>query len=189
MQSHARPSRCTQLPLLAMIALAGAIIGCATDPPPPLPVRPYDPSVILAWTIERGLYEEGPARATEVVTVRATGGEGGGEVVVQDFGMTRRGDRRPPRAPTIARRALNAAEMDALGHALAALELPDVARRAEHPNLVPWTIWGICLPVSKRTTQCGQLWVDEWNGVGGAPELFALLQAWRQDTKRRAAGP
>ena len=33
--------------------------------------------------------------------------------------------------------------------------------------------------------QCGQLWVEEWNGVGGAPELFTLLQSWRQEAKPR----
>jgi hypothetical protein len=165
-------------------ALATAVVlllGCATDPPPPAPVRPFDPSVILAWTIERGLYDGGPARATEVITV--TGKAGGGEVLVQDYGMTRRGETRPPRAPTIARRSLSADEMETLGHALAALELPDAARRAELPSIVPWTVWGICIPVSKKTTQCGQLWVDEWNGVGGAQELFTLLQSWRQESK------
>ena len=171
----ATASLLTLLPLL--------LAACATDPPPPLPIRPSDPNVIVAWTIERGLYEQGVARATEVVTVRASGGQA--EMVVQDYGMTRRGETRPVRAPTVNRRALNAAELDALEHALNGLELPDAARRAEAPTLVPWTIWGICLPVTKKKMQCGQLWVEEWNGVGGAPELFTLLQSWRQETKPR----
>src|SRR5688572_17723150 len=157
------------------------LLGCATDPPPPLPVRPVDPDVIVAWTIERGLYEQGVARSTEVVTVRASGGQG--EMLIQDYGLTRRGEKRPARAPTMNRRPISAEELDALEHALNALELPDAARRAEAPTLVPWTIWGICLPVTKKKMQCGQLWVDEWNGVGGAPELFTLLQSWRQECK------
>ena len=58
----------------ALVATVLLLLGCATDPPPPLPIRPVDPNVIVAWTIERGLYEQGVARATEVVTVRASGG-------------------------------------------------------------------------------------------------------------------
>ncbi len=167
----------------ALVATVLLLLGCGTDPPPPLPVRPVDPNVIVAWTIERGLYEQGVARATEVVTVRASAGEG--EMLVQDYGLTRRGETRPVRAPTMKRRPVTAAELEELEHALNALELPDAARRAEAPTLVPWTIWGICLPVTKKKMQCGQLWVDEWNGVGGAPELFTLLQSWRQETKPR----
>jgi hypothetical protein len=167
-------------PALATAALL-LLLGCATDPPPPLPVRPVDPNVIVAWTIERGIYDEGVARATEVVTVRASGGQA--EMLVQDYGLTRRGDKRPVRPPTMKRRALSVAELEALEHALNGLELPDAARRAQAPTLVPWTIWGICLPVTQRKMQCGQLWVDEWNGVGGAPELFTLLQSWRQESK------
>jgi hypothetical protein len=157
------------------------LLGCATDPPPPLPIRPTDPNVIVAWTIERGLYDDGVARSTEVVTIRVSGGQA--EMVVQDYGLTRRGAARPARAPTVKRRPLNEAELEALEHALNALELPDAARRAEAPTLVPWTIWGICLPVTAKKMQCGQLWVEEWNGVGGAPELFTLLQSWRQEAK------
>ena len=167
-------------PALATAALL-LTLGCATDPPPPLPIRPVDPNVIVAWTIERGLYDNGVARATEVVTVRASGGQA--EMFVQDYGLTRRGDKRPVRPPTMKRRAISGAEMEALEHALNALELPDAARRAQAPTLVPWTIWGICLPVTQKKMQCGQLWVEEWNGVGGAPELFTLLQSWRQECK------
>ena len=46
---------------------------------------------------------------------------------------------------------------------------------------------GFCLPVTAKKMQCGQLWVEEWNGVGGAPELFTLLQSWRQEAKSPSA--
>ena len=49
---------------------------CATDPAPPAPVRPIDKNVVLAWTIEDGLYDNGLARATEVVTIRYVGDDG-----------------------------------------------------------------------------------------------------------------
>jgi hypothetical protein len=72
--------------------------------------------------------------------------------------------------------------MDQLQHALAALELPDVERRQERPEVVPWTMWGICLPVT-RGTQCGQLLMDEWREVEGAFPLFTLLQSLRRDCR------
>ena len=87
-----------------------------------------------------------------------------------------------PRTPTIFRRRLTPAQLDQLQHRLAALELPDIERRQQKPELVPWTMWGICVPVT-RGTQCGQLLIDEWRDVGGAPELFALLQSFRRDAR------
>jgi len=167
----------SQGPLLAawLIVLAA---GCATEAPP-APVRPIDKNVVLAWTIEDALYDNGLARATEVVTFRYMGDEGLTEI--QDYGRVYRGDQRS-RAPTIFRRRLTPAQMDQLQHALAALELPDVERRQARPEIVPWTLWGICLPVT-RGTQCGQLLMDEWRDVDGAFPLFALLQSFRRDCR------
>jgi hypothetical protein len=156
-----------------------AALGCATDPAPPLPVRPIDKNVVLAWTIEEGLYDNGLARSTEVVTVRYEGEAGLTEI--QDFGRIYRGDQRP-RVPTILRRRLTSAQMDQLQNTMTALELPDVNRRQEKPGLVPWTMWGLCIPVT-RGTQCGQLLVDEWRDIGGAPQLFGLLQTFRRDCR------
>jgi hypothetical protein len=86
--------------------------------------------------------------------------------------------------PTIYRRRLTPEQLDQLQHVLAALELPDIDRRQRRPDLVPWTMWGICVPVT-RGTQCGQLLIDEWRDVGGAPALFALLQSFRRDARLR----
>jgi hypothetical protein len=170
-------------PLLAawlLIVVAGcAAAGCASDPLPPAPIRPIDKNVVLAWTIEDALYDHGLARATEVVTFRYEGDDGLTEV--QDYGRIYRGDQRP-RTPTIFRRRLTATQMDQLQHVLAGLELPDVNRRQERPMVVPWTMWGICVPVT-RGTQCGQLLVDEWRDVDGASVLFALLQSFRRDAR------
>ena len=47
-------------------------------------MRPVDKNVVLAWTIEDALYDNGLARATEVVTFRYVGDEGLTEV--QDYG-------------------------------------------------------------------------------------------------------
>ena len=55
-------------------------------------------------------------------------------------------------------------------------------QRQERPGLVPWTMWGICVPVT-RGTQCGQLLLDEWRDIMGAPALFTLLQAYRNDAR------
>jgi hypothetical protein len=162
---------------LVVAALGGAAVGCATDPPPPLPVRPIDKNVVVAWTIEDGLYDNGLARATEIVTVRYEGE--GGLTEIQDYGRIYRGDQRT-RVPKIFRRRLTATQMDELQHTMTALELPDVNRRQEKPGLVPWTMWGLCVPVT-RGTQCGQLLLDEWRDIGGAPQLFTLLQSFRRD--------
>jgi hypothetical protein len=166
--------------LWAALVLAVAA-GCATDPAPPAPIRPVGKDVVLAWTIEDALYDKGLARATEVVTVRYVGTDG--QTEIQDYGRVYRGDERP-RTPSVFRRRLTAAQMDQLQHALAALELPDLNRRRERPGIVPWTMWGICVPVT-RGTQCGQLLVDEWRDVDGAWQLFALLQSFRVDARNR----
>jgi hypothetical protein len=164
-----------------LIAAGVAWLGCASGPPPPMPVRPVGKDVVLAWTIERGLYDHGVRRATEVVTIRSR--EGKGEVEVQDFGVVAQGDA-TPRRPTVYRRGLATAELDTLNRALFGLELPDVGRRREAPALVPWTLWGVCFPTT-RAMQCGQLLVDEWNDIRGAPELFALLQTLRDESVSR----
>jgi hypothetical protein len=164
---------------LVVAAIGCAALGCATDPPPPLPVRPVDKNVVVAWTIEDGLYDNGLARSTEIVTVRYEGE--GGLTEIQDYGRIYRGDQRP-RVPKIFRRRLTAAQMDELQHTMTALELPDVNRRQEKPGLVPWTMWGICVPVT-RGTQCGQLLLDEWREIGGAPQLFTLLESFRRDAR------
>jgi hypothetical protein len=163
--------------LMATWLLVGAL-GCATESPP-APVRPVGKDVVLAWTIEDALYDKGLARATEVVTVRYVGLDGLTEI--QDYGRVYRGDD-SPRKPNVFRRRLTAAQMDQLQHALAALELPDVNRRQERPSVVPWTMWGLCVPVT-RGTQCGQLLVDEWRDIDGAWQLFALLQSFRNDAR------
>jgi len=165
-------------PLLLAAWLTAVAAACATEAPP-APVRPVDKNVVLAWTIEDALYDNGLARATEVVTFRYVGDDGLTEI--QDYGRIYRGDQRP-RTPTIFRRRLTPAQMDQLQHALAALELPDMERRQERPEVVPWTMWGICLPVT-RGTQCGQLLMDEWRDVDGAFPLFALLQSLRRDCR------
>ena len=77
--------------------------------------------------------------------------------------------------------------MEQLQHVLAGLELPDLERRQEKPELVPWTMWGICVPVT-RGTQCGQLLRDEWRDVGGAPQLFGLLESYRRDARLHPDG-
>lgn len=159
--------------------LLAAALGCATDPAAPAPVRPVGKDVVLAWTIDEALYDNGLARATEVVTVRYQGSDG--QTEVQDYGRVYRGDQRS-RAPTIFRRRLTAAQMDQLQHALAAMELPDANRRQERPGVVPWTMWGLCVPVT-RGTQCGQLLVDEWRDIDGAWPLFSLLQSFRRDAR------
>ena len=76
--------------------------------------------------------------------------------------------------------------MDQLEHALDALELPDAARRAGGADAGSVDDLGDLPAGDAKKMQCGQLWVDEWNGVGGAPELFTLLQSWRQ---RHAGAP
>ena len=157
-------------------------VGCAPfDPPPPAPIRPTDRNVVVAWTIEEGLYDNGLARATEIIQFRYQGGADDGVTEVQDYGRLYRGDQRA-RKPTIYRRHLTSQEMEQLQHVLAALELPDLERRQEKPGLVPWTMWGICVPVM-RGTQCGQLLRDEWRDVGGAPQLFGLLESYRRDAR------
>jgi hypothetical protein len=166
---------------VVVTALALGCAGCASTPPPPMPVRPIGNDVVLAWTIERGLYDGGVQRATEVVTIRAR--EGKAEVEVQDFGTAPQGDGKP-RTPTVYRRDLKAAELDTLNRALFGLELPDVDRRREAPAIVPWTLWGVCFP-TRKAMQCGQLLADEWNDVNGARELFAVLQTLRQESVDR----
>ena len=161
----------------AALVLAVAA-GCATESPPE-PMRPTGKDVLLSWTIQEALYDKGLARATEVVTVRYQGVEGLTEIL--DYGRVYRGDEHP-RAPNLFRRKLTAAQMDQLQHAMAALELPDMNRRRERPGVVPWTMWGICVPVT-RGTQCGQLLIDEWRDIGGAPALFALLNSYRRDAR------
>jgi hypothetical protein len=172
---RARPRRRPGPALL----LAVAIAACAGDPPPPAPVRPIGKDVVLAWTIEEGLYDNGLARATEVVTFRYLGTDG--QTEIQDYGRIYRGDQRS-RAPRLFRRRLTPEQMDQLQHVLAALELPDAQRRRDQPEIVPWTLWGICVPAT-RGMQCGQLLADEWPGVDGAPALFALLQSFRRDCR------
>ena len=167
---------------IAWVVVVGAALACASAPPPPAPVRPVGKDVVLAWTIERGLYDGGLQRSTEVVTVRARAGKG--ELEVQDFGVVYAGDQRP-RAPTIRRRGLSAAELDGLNRTAFGMELPDTERRREPPAIVPWTLWGICFP-SNRAMQCGELLEDEWAAVHGAPELFALLESLR---RQAAAAP
>ena len=175
---------------LRTLALAAVLVtsvvtvgGCARfDPTPPPPIRPTDRNVVLAWTIEEGLYDNGLARATEIIQFRYQGASSEeGITEVQDYGRLYRGDERP-RQPTIYRRRLTRVQMDQLQHVLAALELPDVERRQRTPDLVPWTMWGICVPVT-RGTQCGQLLIDEWRDIGGAPALFALLNSYRRDAR------
>jgi len=164
--------------LLAIVVAA----GCASFAPPlPDPIRPTDKNVVLAWTIEEGLYDNGLARQTEIVQVRYAGSREDGLTEIQDYGRRYRGDERP-RDPTIYRHKLTAAQLDELQHRLAALELPDANRRREKPGLVPWTMWGICVPVT-RGMQCGQLLLDEWREILGAPELFALLESYRHDAR------
>lgn len=163
------------------LLLAAVIAGCASEPPPPAPVRPIGKDIVLAWTIEEGLYDNGLARATEVVTFRYLGLGGAGQTEIQDYGRTYRGDQRP-RAPSLFRRRLTPTQMDQLQHALAALELPDQQRRRDQPEIVPWTLWGICVPVT-RGVQCGQLLADEWTDIDGAPALFALLESFRRDCR------
>ena len=89
---------------------------------------------MLAWTIEDALYDNGLARATEVVTIRYLGIDG--QTEIQDYGRVYRGDQRP-RKPNVFRHKLTAAQMDQLQHAMTALELPDVNRRQERPGIVP----------------------------------------------------
>ena len=129
--------------IVAALLLAVAAAGCAGDPGPPAPIRPVGKDVVLAWTIEDALYDNGLARATEVVTIRYLGIDG--QTEIQDYGRVYRGDQRP-RKPNIFRHQLTAAQMDQLQHAMTALELPDVNRRQERPGIVPWTMWGICVP-------------------------------------------
>jgi hypothetical protein len=161
--------------------------GCASfDPPPPAPIRPTDRNVVVAWTIEEGLYDNGLARSTEIVQFRYQGGSDDGLTEVQDYGRLYRGDQKP-RTPTMYRRHLSSAQMEQLQHVLAALELPDLERRQRKPDLVPWTMWGICVPVT-RGTQCGQLLRDEWRDVGGASELFGLLESFRRDARLHPDG-
>ena len=162
-------------------ALSLALVaGCASfDPAPPAPIRPTDKNVVLAWTIEEGLYDNGLARASEIVQFRYSDAADDGVTEVQDYGRRYRGDERP-HDPKIYRHRLTPEQLDELQHRLAALELPDINRRKERPGLVPWTMWGICVPVT-RGTQCGQLLIDEWRDIGGAPALFTLLQSYRND--------
>ena len=172
--------------LVAAAVLVTSVVtvgGCARfDPTPPPPIRPTDRNVVLAWTIEEGLYDNGLARATEIIQFRYQGASSEeGITEVQDFGRLYRGDERP-RQPTFYRHRLTRAQMDQLQHVLAGLELPDVERRQRTPDLVPWTMWGICVPVT-RGTQCGQLLMDEWRDVDGAFPLFALLQSFRRDCR------
>jgi len=172
--------------LVAAAVLVTSVVtvgGCARfDPTPPPPIRPTDRNVVLAWTIEEGLYDNGLARATEIIQFRYQGASSEeGITEVQDFGRLYRGDERP-RQPTFYRHRLTRAQMDQLQHVLAGLELPDVERRQRTPDLVPWTMWGICVPVT-RGTQCGQLLIDEWRDIGGAPALFALLNSYRRDAR------
>jgi len=168
---------------LALVAAGCALTAaCSTfDPAPPPPIRPTDKDVVLAWTIEEGLYDKGLARETEVVQFRYLGSHEDGMTEVQDYGRRYRGDERP-RDPTLYRHRLTTAQLDELQHRLAALELPDSNRRQEKPGIVPWTMWGICVPVT-RGMQCGQLLVDEWREILGAPALFALLESYRHDAR------
>jgi len=170
-----------------VLGLVAASAGCAPfDPPPPAPIRPTDLNVVVAWTIEEGLYDSGLARSTEIVQFRYQGGSDDGLTEIQDYGRLYRGDQKP-RTPTMYRRHLTSAQMEQLQHVLAALELPDLERRQRKPDLVPWTMWGICVPVM-RGTQCGQLLRDEWRDVGGAPELFSLLESFRRDARLHPDG-
>jgi hypothetical protein len=167
--------------IVAAVVLAVAV-GCAPfDPPPPAPIRPTDRNVVVAWTIEEGLYDKGLARSTEIIQFRYEAGADEGLTEIQDYGRLYRGDQKA-RAPTIYRRRLTSAQMEQLQHVLAALELPDIDRRQQKPELVPWTMWGICVPVT-RGTQCGQLLRDEWRDVGGAPQFFGLLESFRHDAR------
>jgi len=166
----------------AMLLALTFALACSTfDPPPPAPIRPTDKNVVLAWTIEEGLYDNGLARASEVVQIRYMDAADDGMTEIHDYGRRYRGDERP-REPKIYRRRLTPAQLDELQHRLAALELPDINRRRQKPDLVPWTMWGICVPVT-RGTQCGQLVMDEWNDINGAPALFALLESFRHDAR------
>jgi hypothetical protein len=167
--------------MAGMTLVVAAGLGCASGPAPPAPVRPVGKDVVLAWTIERGLYDQGLRRSTEVMTIRSRAGTG--DVEVQDFGVVYQGDA-TPRSPTIYRRGLTPAELDDLNRTLFGLELPDAGRRTETPGIVPWTLWGICFPVG-QAMQCGQLLPGEWNDVNGASELFALLQTLRQEAADR----
>jgi hypothetical protein len=140
--------------LVAAAVLVTSVVtvgGCARfDPTPPPPIRPTDRNVVLAWTIEEGLYDNGLARATEIIQFRYQGASSEeGITEVQDFGRLYRGDERP-RQPTFYRHRLTRAQMDQLQHVLAGLELPDVERRQRTPDLVPWTMWGICVPRHAR---------------------------------------
>ena len=173
--------------IVAASLLVVLAAGCAPfDPPPPAPIRPTDRNVVVAWTIEEGLYDNGLARATEIIQFRYQGGADDGVTEIQDYGRLYRGDQRA-RKPTIYRRHLTSQEMEQLQHVLAALELPDLERRQGKPELVPWTMWGICVPVT-RGTQCGQLLRDEWRDVGGAPQLFGLLESSRRDARLHPDG-
>jgi hypothetical protein len=181
---RARMSRTHAAVVLLTVAVVGGALGagCASfDPAPPAPIRPTDKNVVVAWTIEEGLYDNGLARQSEVVQIRYQGGGEDGMIEIHDYGRRYRGDERP-REPTIYRRRLTPEQLDELQHRLAALELPDINRRQERPGLVPWTMWGICVPVT-RGTQCGQLLLDEWRDIMGAPALFTLLQAYRNDAR------
>jgi hypothetical protein len=174
--------RMSRTHVAAVALLLAFAAGCSTfDPAPPAPIRPTDKNVVLAWTIEEGLYDKGLARASEIVQIRYGDAAEDGTTEIQDYGRRYRGDERP-RPPTIYRHHLTAAQLDELQHRLAALELPDINRRQERPAIVPWTMWGICVPVT-RGAQCGQLLMDEWRDVSGAPGLFTLLQSFRRDAR------
>ena len=106
-----RMSRTHAVLLVVSIALAA---GCGHfDPAPPPPIRPTDKNVVLAWSIEEGLYDNGLARQSEVVQIRYMDAADDGMTEIQDYGRRYRGDERP-RPPTVYRHHLTPAQLDEL---------------------------------------------------------------------------
>ena len=167
--------------IVAASLLVVLAAGCAPfDPPPPAPIRPTDRNVVVAWTIEEGLYDNGLARATEIIQFRYQGGADDGVTEIQDYGRLYRGDQRP-RKPTIYRRHLTSQEMEQLQHVLAALELPDLERRQEKPELVPWTMWGIASP--SRAHAVLPAAARRMARRRRRAQLFGLLESYRRDAR------
>src|SRR6185503_6885915 len=105
------PSR----PALPIALLVGMGLACASGPPPPQPVRPMGKDALLAWTIERGLYDRGLKRSTEVVTIRTRDGRGAVEVL--DFGIVEQGSAKPPN-PVMYKRSMTPKELIGLNRTL-----------------------------------------------------------------------
>lgn len=161
---------------LLLLLLGGA---CASAwRPQNVPARSPTQRLILTWTIDDWVYEQGSGRDTERVAVYSDGTIGQIEVEV----LGARWSNGPSNVGASTWVSLvQTPQLRALVDALRALRVPDNApTMAVDPHRSPATTWTICVP-TEGGERCAALPLSEWAAMEGAGSVFALVKAMRDD--------